>query len=370
MRSAIALLTDFESKEPMKPNNHLSAKISLATILAGAVLYASQLNAAPSPTPDPASHSGHAAHVASGQMPADSPKGDPAVTQQLSTAQSNAAQLKATLAQNSPQAAASAAPAASAMPGMPGMSSPAASPSQSASMSGGMKSGGMGDDKMMMGKMDMMMQRMDKMMPMMERMMGMSGGSMGGGNMASGSMPTGTPAPGMTGGGMGMMDDDKMEMRGMMGMSAMGNSPAKADSALPGFPGASHLYHVGATGFFLDHPQHISLTTDQQVQLNKIKDQAMTAKSAADRSIEQAEQELASLTAADQPDVAKIEAKVRDIAKMAADQRMAFIRAVGEAAKVLTPDQRKSLTGFAPPVPAMNMPAASASPSPMPMSHM
>ena len=336
----------------MKPN-HLSTKIALATMLAGAAIYANQLYAAPSPTPDPTSHSDHAAHVASGQMPPDSPKVDPAVTQQLSTAQTNAAQLKGTLAQNSPHGAMSPAPGASAMPGMPGMSSPAPAP---APKSGGMS---MGDDKMMMGKMDMMMQRMDKMMPMMEKMMGGMGA---GGAMSS-------PAP-MSGGGMGMMDDDKMEMGGMMGMSAMGNSPAMSDSALPGFPSASHLYHVGATGFFLDHPQHISLTTDQQVQLNKIKDQAMTAKTAADRSIEQAEQELAALTAADQPDVAKIEAKVRDIAKMAADQRMAFIRAVGEAAKVLTPDQRKSLTGFAPPAPSTSMPAASASPSPMPMSHM
>ena len=29
-------------------------------------------------------------------------------------------------------------------------------------------------------------------------------------------------------------------------------------SALPGFPGQSHLYHIGATGFFLDHPEHIT----------------------------------------------------------------------------------------------------------------
>lgn len=235
---------------------------------------------------------------------------------------------------------------------------PAASASPMWSMSG--SSGGMkmGDDKMMMGKMDQMMQMMGKMMPMMERMMssgGMSSGSSSGSGMSGG------------GGGMGMMDDN-------MGMSAMGNSPAMADSALPGFPGASHLYHIGATGFFLDHPEHITLTTDQQVQLNKIKDQAAMTKSTADREIEKAEQELGTLTAADQPDVAKIEGKVREIAKMAADQRMAFIRAVGDAAKILTPEQRKSLTGFAPPAPApasgMSMPGASASPSPMPMSDM
>jgi hypothetical protein len=81
------------------------------------------------------------------------------------------------------------------------------------------------------------------------------------------------------------------------------------------------------------------------------------------------------LTAADQPEIAKVEAKVRDIAKMAGDQRLAFIRAVGEAAKLLTADQRKILTGFAPPAPAMVAPAMpmsapAASATPMPMDHM
>lgn len=229
---------------------------------------------------------------------------------------------------------------------MPGMSSPAPS---SPPMT-------MGNDKMMMGKMDQMMQMMGKMMPMMEKMMGPSA------NMK--------PDPSS----MSMMDDDNMEMSGMMGMTAMGKNTAMAASALPGFPGASHLYHIGATGFFLDHPEHITLTSDQQVGLNKIKDQAMLAKSASDRDIEKAEQELGTLTAADQPDVSKIEAKVRDIAKMAGDQRIVFIRAVGEAAKILTPDQRKMLTGFMAPAPApapgMNMPSASTSPTPMPMNDM
>ena len=267
--------------------------------------------------------------------PADSAKVDPAVAEQLSDAQKKAAQLQGTLAQNAPRPTAS--PAASAMPGM---NAPA----------GAMKPGGMGDDKMM-GKMDMMMGKMDKMMPMMDKMMGMSGGAMS---------PQAPAAP--MSGGMGMEMGDKMKMMGMAPM-ASGAPAAMPGSALPGFPGASHVYHIGATGFFLDHPQHITLTTDQQVGLNKIKDQALLAKRTADRTIEQAEQELGILTGADQPDAAKVEAKVRDIAKMAGDQRLAFIRAVGEAAKLLTADQRKILAGFAPPAPADSA-------TPMPMSDM
>jgi len=273
----------------------------------------------------------------------DASKVDPAVAQQLSEARTKAAQLELLLAQNAPRPTATTAPAA---PPMPNMSASPAPPMPSMSPPGAMKP--MGDDKMM-GMMNKMMPMMEKMMPMMEKMMG--------------AMP---PKPPTT------MGDDKMKMASMMGMTSM--APGAADtmpqSALPGFPGASHLYHIGATGFFLDHPEHITLTTEQQVALNKIKDQALLAKSAADRAMEQAEQDLGTLTAADQPEIAKVEAKLREIAKMSGDQRLAFIRAVGEAAKLLTADQRKILTGFAPPAPTMPMTSPAPAATPMPMKDM
>ncbi len=52
------------------------------------------------------------------------------------------------------------------------------------------------------------------------------------------------------------------------------------------------------------------------------------------------------------PDAAAIEAKVREIEKLRGDQRLAFIRAIGEAAKVLTDDQRRALAGTATEAPA------------------
>jgi len=227
-----------QTQTNMKSNihSHFFTKTALAMMLASAAVYTANVNAA-----DPA-------------------KPDPAVAQQLSDAQMKAAQLQGTLAQNAPRATATAAPAASSMPGM---GAPAASPMAGMGAAPGtMKPGGMGDDKMMMGKMDQMMSKMDKMMPMMEKMMG---GRMGGG----GAMPAAARAAGMSGG----MGDDKMEMAGMMGMDAMGGGATAAmpDSALPGFPGASHIYHIGATDFFLDHPEHITLTTEQQVRSTKSK---------------------------------------------------------------------------------------------------
>ena len=301
----------------------------------------------------------------------DAANGDPALSQQIAQLMAKVTQLEAALAKGAPPAAATmpgmagASPAMSmgmgqmkpsGTPGGPAMAGMAPGPAMASSppmagMSGGAApAGGMGG----------MMAMMDKMMGMMDKMMPMGGGPP---TPAGGAMPSG--------GGMGMMDMDMMKMGampappaaggmakmsgggGMMGMMGMGgNMAAMPQSALPGFPGASHLYHLGATGFFLDHPQHIALTTEQQAGLNKAKEQALLAKSAADRALEQAEQELWTLTAADQPDAAKIEAKLAEIGKLTSDERLAFIRTVGDASKLLTDEQRKALTGFAPPAPA------------------
>jgi hypothetical protein len=101
---------------------------------------------------------------------------------------------------------------------------------------------------------------------------GMPQGSGGGMGMKDdqgemGGMSPGGSSPG-AGGSMGMMDEGEMggmssggkmgmccmgEMGGMMegmgrsGMGSMKGSP----STMPGQPGASHLYHIGSTGFFL-----------------------------------------------------------------------------------------------------------------------
>jgi len=114
---------------------------------------------------------------------------------------------------------------------------------------------------------------------------------------------------------------------------------------LPGFPGASHIYHVGATAFFLDSAAAIQLTVDQLATLNAIKQKSLADLGAAQRTIDQAEQELWMLTASDRPDAMTLEMKVREIETLKGDQRIAFIRSVGEAARVLTDDQRAALLG-------------------------
>ena len=75
-------------------------------------------------------------------------------------------------------------------------------------------------------------------------------------------------------------------MGGMGGMMGMGPKAKDVDgttdamevrSDLPGFPGASHVYHIGATGFFLDHNEHIDLTLEQQTRLNETKQEIILA---------------------------------------------------------------------------------------------
>jgi Spy/CpxP family protein refolding chaperone len=167
---------------------------------------------------------------------------------------------------------------------------------------------------------------------------------MGGMGGEMGSKMTGAPMGGDNKpGGMG----DKMPCcMGAMGAAPGAGTAMAMPSALPGFPGASHLYHVGSTGFFLDYADKIGLSVEQKASLNGIKQRALTEQSAAERKVAEAEQALWALTAAEQPDAAAIEGKVREIEKLKSDQRLAFIRSVGEAAKLLTAEQRKMVLGM------------------------
>ena len=152
-------------------------------------------------------------------------------------------------------------------------------------------------------------------------------------------------------GGMSSMSDSQMgcpECMDMMGMmNNIGNMNSIGSSSnLPGFPGASHIYHIGADGFFVNHhPQHIKLSIEQQTKLNQTKEKALMSSASSEREVDAAEQKLFLLTASDQPDISKIEAQLRTIEKLRVQQRLDYIRAVGEAANILTADQRAILTG-------------------------
>ena len=171
-------------------------------------------------------------------------------------------------------------------------------------------------------------------------------GGMGAMPMGSKSSTSLAPAPAMGMCCMGTMasegDANKSAApSGTAGIAAMSGR----SSAMPGQAGASHLYHIGSIGFFLNHSQHITLTPDQILTLNHVKEKAMLDQNFEQGKIDRAEQDLYTLTGADQPDNAKFEAKIAEIETLRAGQRMNFIRAVENASNELTPEQRKVLLG-------------------------
>ncbi len=181
--------------------------------------------------------------------------------------------------------------------------------------------------------------------------MNMSGGSdsAGGMNMSSGQQSGGI---GM-GGGMGMMKG----MGGMGGMSMSGGSDSASGMSMSDGQQSGGMGMMGMGGGMgmmgmmkgmgggMSGMSGIQLTTEQQAKLNQLKEKTLLNQASADRKIEEAEQELWELTAADQPDAEALESKIREVETLRGDQRLAFIRAVGEAAKVLTHEQHQVLTG-------------------------
>lgn len=207
-------------------------------------------------------------------------------------------------------------------------------PGESKSVKDSKMGGGMAQNKNMSADTSAMAMDKDKMAD--KKMMGMGKDKMGGMKMGMGMKKDKM-------GGMAMGKDK------MAGMGMMGRMPDRGGmsmpSSLPGFPGASHLYHIGETGFFLDHSEHITLSVEQQSQLAKIKEKALLADATFERDIDEGEQELWVLTSVAAPDIKKIESKIRAIEKLRGDRRLAFIREVGAAAAVLSDAQRKILVG-------------------------
>lgn len=318
----------------------LAARAAAVWVLAAGI--ASAQSTTPPSQADPEDHDRHAQHA---PPPAASDTGQAIdLAREIAVLRAQVAELQAALARGHAQGAA---PQQNAMrrgmqPG-PMMGSGAAGAGPLSGQGGGMGMPGMGRTAGMQGTNS----------TMTDMMAGMGRGMAGMGGMGQGSA------------GMGMMNTDMTEMMGMMGMGSMpmggmGSLAAESTpSTLPGFPGASRLYHIGSTGLFLDHPEHITLTLEQRAALNRKKEEALLEQGDFTRQIEQAEQELWVMTGADQPDVAAIDQKAREIAKLQVDRRLAFIHAVGDAATVLTAEQRRQLTGMLPP---RSAPAGSAVP--------
>lgn len=165
------------------------------------------------------------------------------------------------------------------------------------------------------------------------------------------------PAMGMGMGMKGKKDKAAMGMGMGMGMGMMGKGMPGAgaattstmpSSALPAFAGAAGLYHVGATGFFLDRAELTSLTQPQRTALTAIKMESEKEQASYSVQIEAGERALWLLTGAEQPDAMAVDAKIREIEALRSQQRFGFIQAVGKAGSILSPAQRSQLASAMP----------------------
>ncbi len=148
--------------------------------------------------------------------------------------------------------------------------------------------------------------------------------------------------------GMGMSMGMNMRKKSPM-MEMMGRPPmtlaSRQPSSLPGFPGISHVYHIGASSFFLDHAEHLKLTRAQLRKLAGIQEKAMLTRATLTRQEEEIEQQVWILTSSDTPDIRALTRKIEEAAAIRVKMRLSFIRAVGKAAGVLTSDQLALLKG-------------------------
>ena len=91
-----------------------------------------------------------------------------------------------------------------------------------------------------------------------------------------------------------------------------------------------------------NHADHIRLTAEQQAALNEIKEKTALEQTTTEREIEEGEQQPWQATASDRPGVWR--PRFVSFEKLRGDQRIAFIRSVGEADEVLG-HEPQTLTG-------------------------
>ncbi len=140
----------------------------------------------------------------------------------------------------------------------------------------------------------------------------------------------------------------------------LGQAPeVGAAGELPPAAGAPHLYHLGAENFFIERAVALGFTTQQEAQLSAIKEKAERTYGATQQEIDQAERDLWTLTSAEKPNAGRISDKISEIARLGAQQRMDYVRAVGSAVAVLNDAQREAVIASAPAA----MPAAGTAPA-------
>jgi Spy/CpxP family protein refolding chaperone len=101
----------------------------------------------------------------------------------------------------------------------------------------------------------------------------------------------------------------------------------------------------------LNHRAELGLTQAQVDALERLRTDFGREASQREADIRGAERELAGLLAADPVDLARVEAKVRQIERFRADVRLGRIRTIEQGKAQLTPEQLRQLRALADPAP-------------------
>ena len=126
----------------------------------------------------------------------------------------------------------------------------------------------------------------------------------------------------------------------------MGECPVGHTDERAALPRASHLLHLGVASFYLDFHTRLSIDAEQAQELGRLRDKATRAWARDDEELGRLELQLWEATGALQPDLARVDALVREVEAVRARQRIEYIRAVAVAASKLREDQQRALVGL------------------------
>ncbi len=139
------------------------------------------------------------------------------------------------------------------------------------------------------------------------------------------------------------------EGSGMMGMmrmmEMMGAGPAPAAGHCPGMTGqpAAFGYERPWISVALAHAQDLGLTADQVTALTTLREDFAKEAARLVQGIRDAEAALAQLYAQKPTDLTAIEAKIKEIAALEAELRIARVRTLQKGVALLTEEQRQKL---------------------------
>lgn len=98
--------------------------------------------------------------------------------------------------------------------------------------------------------------------------------------------------------------------------------------------------------FMLEHRDELALTPDQTSRLEALRGDFAREAVRREADIRVAEMDLQALLEQDPLDMPKVEAKIRDLAQLRAELRVARLRTIEQGKAVLTPEQRIKLQGL------------------------